>query len=138
MPDKHLYLVFTNAVEGHDDGLNDWYVARHFVDILGLDGLAAAQRFRTDGADPDVPFRYVVVYEVDDRDLDRAKAALRETARERSEALAAGREPRIPLHPGIANAKAFWCSPVTDRFEAPDRSEDDARSGAAGPARDDT
>lgn len=119
MPGRHLYLVFTNAAAGFEDELNDWYVARHFVDILGLDGISAAQRFVTEGAEPDVPFRYVVVYEVEAEDLERAKASLKETARERAEALAAGREPRIPLHPGIANAKSFWCSPVSDRIEAP-------------------
>jgi hypothetical protein len=120
MSTKHLYLVFTNAVDGHDDELNEWYVSRHFVDILGLDGLSAAQRFRTEGAEPDVPFRYLVVYEVNDEDVTRAKASLEETARERREALDSGREPRIPLNAAIANAKSFWCVPVTDRFEATD------------------
>ena len=115
---RHLYLVFTNAVEGRDDELNDWYTARHFVDMLGLDGFEAAQRFRVDGEVPELPFRYLVIYEVPEDRLEQAKESLRENARERAAALEAGREPRIPVSPHVANMRSFWVTATTDRFEA--------------------
>ena len=115
---RHLYLVFTNAVEGHEDELNEWYTRRHFLDMLQLDGFEAAQRFEIDPDVAELPFRYLVIYEVPEDKLEAAKQSLRDNARERSEALAAGREPRIPVSPLVANMRSFWCHATTDLFEA--------------------
>jgi hypothetical protein len=40
-----LMLVFTNPVEGQDDAFNEWYDSRHFVDVLNVPGVVAAQRY---------------------------------------------------------------------------------------------
>jgi len=115
---RHLYLVFTNAVDGAEEELNDWYTNRHFVDMLQLDGFEAAQRFEIDGDVAELPFRYLVIYEVPEDKLEQAKQSLRDNARERAEALEAGREPRIPVSTLVANMRSFWCTATTDRFEA--------------------
>ena len=44
--DRHLLLVFSNAVEGKDDEFNDWYTNVHLSDMLAADGFVTAQRFQ--------------------------------------------------------------------------------------------
>ena len=43
---KHVFVVFTNPVEGKDATYNDWYDNRHLPDVLDVPGFVSAQRFR--------------------------------------------------------------------------------------------
>ncbi|MFC4311990.1 hypothetical protein ACFPN2_23110 [Steroidobacter flavus] len=64
---KYFYIVLSNAAEGCDDEFNDWYTNQHVVDVLKVDGVIAAQRFRLapeQRRDPPFPYRYLTIYEV--------------------------------------------------------------------------
>ena len=114
--EKHLYVVFTNAVDGMEDEFNDWYTNRHIVDLVALDGFESAQRYELDAVPPEIPWRYLCIYEIPQGQLETAKAALAEVPKERQAAEAEGREPRVLLTPALADSKTFWCTAITARF----------------------
>ena len=92
-------LVLSNARTDKEDEFNRWY-DEHMRDTIDkLDGFASAQRFELaalPGA-PEVPYRYLVVYEVEDDRLERAYEQFLYGRQERAEAAAAGREPMIKV-----------------------------------------
>ena len=92
-------VVLSNARTDREDEFNRWY-DEHMRDTIDkLDGFAAAQRFELASLPdaPDVPYRYLVVYEVEDDRLERAYEQFRYGRRERAEAAAAGREPLVKV-----------------------------------------
>lgn len=113
MSRTYLMIAFTNPVEGEEAEYNRWYTDRHVRDILTLDGVSAAQRFEfveplAPGTEPP-RFRFLAMYEVEEENLETARAAFAEAARERAEALEAGREPRIPISPSMADDRvSYW------------------------------
>jgi hypothetical protein len=42
--EKHVFVVFTNAVEGQEDIYNEWYTDVHLKDVPKVPGIVAAQR----------------------------------------------------------------------------------------------
>ncbi len=40
-----IFVVRTNPTDGRHQEMNHWYTNRHIVDVVGMDGFAAAQRF---------------------------------------------------------------------------------------------
>ena len=71
MSAKHLFLMFTNAVEGRDEDFNQWYDERHVPEVLDqVPGFLAATRYRLDPAQregqPPAPYEYLVVYECEE------------------------------------------------------------------------
>jgi hypothetical protein len=92
-------LVLSNAKDGREAEFNQWY-DRHMRETIDkLDGFAAAQRFELadlDGA-PDVPYRYLAVYDVEDDRIARAYEQFLYGRQERAEAAAAGRQPMITV-----------------------------------------
>ncbi|OLT16157.1 hypothetical protein BJF78_14790 [Pseudonocardia sp. CNS-139] len=84
-----------------------------------------AQRFRLVDARmtrdaPAAPYRYLALYEVADGALERADAALFDLARrERAEALAAGRTPKLVMSPAMdPDLQTWWFESVTDVVES--------------------
>lgn len=66
-----VLVVFTKAVAGRDDDLNDWYTNIHVRDALRFRGSIAAQRFSLSGqqVEPvpvDFGWRYLALYDVFD------------------------------------------------------------------------
>jgi hypothetical protein len=62
---NHLFLVFSDPVEGCDAAYNTWY-DRHVQDILRLPGFVAAQRLiKRDVARSTAVHEYLTVYEID-------------------------------------------------------------------------
>jgi hypothetical protein len=61
------FLVFSNAVEGREDEYNDWYDNVHLREVVAVDGILSAQRFKlTDAQAGEIPaHRYLAIYEVD-------------------------------------------------------------------------
>jgi len=65
--EHHFWVVFTNAEEGQDAELNDWYEQHHVREILGVDGFVWGQRLqlhpdqRPGQAAP--PWKYLALYE---------------------------------------------------------------------------
>jgi hypothetical protein len=97
---RHLMLVLSNARDGREGEFNAWYDGHLRDTIDKLDGFAAAQRFELaaglDGA-PDVPYRYLAVYEIEDDRIARAFEQFLHGRQERAEATAAGRPPMISV-----------------------------------------
>lgn len=75
---KALYLVHTNCESGREAEFNDWYDNVHLRDLLGVDGIIAAQRFQLTGPGPQTVTRsgepavaqYLAVYELDTEDTE--------------------------------------------------------------------
>jgi hypothetical protein len=111
---RSILLVFSNPVDGREEEYNAWYSEHHLDEILAIDGFRLAQRFRlADDArmtrdTPDAPYRYLALYEVEDRA--RADSALFDLARrERAEALAAGRTPKLVMSPSMdPDLRTWW------------------------------
>jgi hypothetical protein len=79
---RHLFLVSTNAVEGHDDEFNEWYDGIHLREVLGLPEFVGAQRFELSAALPGSPApsqRYLTIYEIETDDVDGALQRLRDS-----------------------------------------------------------
>lgn len=77
--DENLLFVFSNAVEGRDRELNDWYLREHHPEILQIPGMVDAQRYRLD--EPAWPtqqealWRYLSVYRTAGTTADLLSAA---------------------------------------------------------------
>jgi hypothetical protein len=75
---KALYLVYTNCDPGREAEFNEWYDKVHLPDLLGVEGIVAAQRFQLTGPGPQtlgrngepVVAQYLAVYELDTEDTD--------------------------------------------------------------------
>jgi hypothetical protein len=122
MSGKALYLAFTEPVPGREAEYEDWYTNRHLGDIVALEGFHAAQRFKLTPANPgdeEPEFSYLAVYEIDADRFDAARAALDASGIERSEALAAGRPPLVPLSEALGKRRSFYCVPVSERIVEP-------------------
>ena len=62
--EKHLFVGFTNRVEGQDDAFNAWYSDVHLKDVLKVPGIVAAQRFKLSDVQrdaPPFPWRYLAL-----------------------------------------------------------------------------
>ena len=106
----HVMIVFTNALPGEDDEFNRWYDERHVTDVLEQGPFTSVRRYRL--ADHqlggEAPYRYLPLYDVEDNRLEEARDFLVWSRAEREEALAAGREPRVPISPVLANERVSW------------------------------
>lgn len=71
------FVVMSNPVQGHEDEYNHWYDTVHLHDVLAVEGVVSAQRFRFADIDDDAPpYRYLAVYEWDTDSVESARAAL--------------------------------------------------------------
>ena len=75
---RHVLVVLTNPAEGREDEYNKWYDEVHLREVLGIDGCAAAQRFKL--SEPQImedrSFSYLALYEIDAEDVGAALSAL--------------------------------------------------------------
>jgi hypothetical protein len=76
---KCLLLVLTNAVEGRELEFNEWYTSRHVRDILAINGVVSAQRFRFLAGREG--FGFLALYEIESDDPPAVLAAIRERDR---------------------------------------------------------
>src|SRR5436190_568213 len=53
--ERHVFVVFTNAVEGQENIYNEWYADVHLKDVLKVPGIVAAQRFKLSDVQRDAP-----------------------------------------------------------------------------------
>lgn len=81
---KSVWMVYTNCPADREQEFNDWYEHIHLPDLLTVDGIVAAQRFRL--AD-DVPAmaaasgapavaHYLALYELDTEDVAGVRTAV--------------------------------------------------------------
>jgi hypothetical protein len=118
---KHLMVVLSNAKPGQEDDFNRWYSQVHVLDTINkLDGFLSAQRFELANLPeaPPCPYRYLAIYEIDDDQLETAYAQFRWQRQERAEALAAGRDPLIPVSDTLdpSDFVVGFFSPITERM----------------------
>jgi hypothetical protein len=81
---KAVWLVYTNCPADREQEFNDWYEKMHLPDLLTVDGIVAAQRFRLpdDGSAMVSPAgapagaRYLALYELDTDDVAAVRAAV--------------------------------------------------------------
>lgn len=69
---KYIYTAFTNANPGREDEFNDWYDNRHLADLLNIQGIVSAQRFRSASVQRGnykSPYKYMTTYEIETNDL---------------------------------------------------------------------
>lgn len=117
---KHLMVVLSNARDGREEEFNRRY-DEHMRDTIDkLDGFACAQRFELAGLPgaPEVPYRYLTIYEVEDDRLARAYEQFRYGRQERAEALAAGRAPLVWVSESLdpERFRVGFYSAITDQL----------------------
>ncbi|MGE6743570.1 hypothetical protein ACQKGC_25160 [Allorhizobium pseudoryzae] len=109
---KHIFIVYTNAVEGRDDEYNNWYDDQHLNDVLKIPGVVAAQRFALSykqRLDPPFPWKYAAIYEIETDNLDDVITPLKEW-------IGTDRMPRSDaMEP---HREAYFFHPITTRREA--------------------
>jgi hypothetical protein len=120
---RPIMVVMTNAVEGRDEEFNRWYDDVHVRDVLAKGPFVSAERYRAAAAQPgaEPEYRYLAVYELEEGRVEEARDWLVWSRTEREEALAAGREPEIPIETGVLAEQrvSFFFEPVGERVEAP-------------------
>lgn len=66
-------IVLTNPAPGRDDEFNSWYDQIHIGDVLRVDGVRAARRFRAVDAGE---WRYAAIYDLECEDPNAVMAEI--------------------------------------------------------------
>jgi hypothetical protein len=97
-PERHILVVYTNAVAGREAEFNDWYDNEHLADVLRIPCFVGARRYtlspeKLDPEKPDFEYRYLAIYEIDGCSAREALDRLSEARKSMhlSEAMAAQR-----------------------------------------------
>jgi hypothetical protein len=99
-----IMVVLSNSNPARDAEFNSWYNDVHIVEVVkDLDGFESAQRFElaAEQIEESTQYRYLAIYRIKPGMLDVARSAVSDQRRERAEAAAAGREPKIKLDVSI-------------------------------------
>ena len=72
---RYQFVVSSNPVDGQEDEYNHWYDEQHLKDVLAVDGVVAAQRFKAAELTP-TTHGYMAVYDPETDDLPRSMAHL--------------------------------------------------------------
>lgn len=121
---RSLHIVLSKPPEGvSDEEFNRWYDA-HLDEILSVPGFVAATRYRLEPVveDPDVPYGFLAVYELEG-DPDAAIKALEEHGYGNKDSYAALKEVdsgTLEMPEWFTQARfASWnCIPLGERVEA--------------------
>jgi hypothetical protein len=101
------FVVLSNPVDGREAEYNEWYDNVHLADVLAVDGVVSAQRFKYADITGTAPYQYLAVYEWDVDDVTMARAALDK----------ARGEGRLPLSSALdrETVGAWFFEPLGDR-----------------------
>jgi hypothetical protein len=70
---RHIFVVFTNCTEGHEEEFNAWYNNRHQHDVVKVPGIISCQRLALSDSQVSLskrsPWRYLAIYEIETEDL---------------------------------------------------------------------
>ena len=66
---RYKLMVLTRPVEGRDQEFNDWYTNVHLDDLVAIDGIVSAQRFRAVKSLGGEAFPYLSIYEIEADDV---------------------------------------------------------------------
>jgi hypothetical protein len=92
---RYEVVVMSNPVEGQENEYNQWYDEQHLKDVLAVDGVVSAQRFKATDLTP-TTYGYMAVYGVDTDDLPKMMGDLGSRA---------GTE-RMPMSPAYDSVNA--------------------------------
>jgi hypothetical protein len=109
-PFDHM-IVLTNPRKGSEDEFNRWYDEVHIPDVLNkIGGYVGAHRFRRAEMrfDQNCPWKYLAIYDVPDGMITHSFERLQWSRSERKDAVAAGREPQVPIAPVMAEPRLAW------------------------------
>jgi len=70
---RYKMVVLTNPLDDRHEEFNDWYDNRHLADLLDLEGMESAQRYRLKLGDG---WTYMAIYDVETDDLDALMAEM--------------------------------------------------------------
>ncbi|HEX5195335.1 MAG TPA: hypothetical protein VFW09_21265 [Solirubrobacteraceae bacterium] len=104
-------VVLTNANPGTDVEFNRWYDEVHIPDIFNkIGGFVAAHRFRRAAlpVNGELEWGYMALYDIPKGTMEHCYSRLRWSRAEREEALAAGREPQVPIAPPMGDHRILW------------------------------
>ena len=81
---RYVFVVFTEPVEGRDAEYNEWYSDVHIPDVLKLDGIVAARRYKLAPMDPPQEGHplYLALYEIETDDLSQIPGAIKRAVEE--------------------------------------------------------
>lgn len=74
---EYKLLVLSNPVDGQDDEFNHWYDTVHLPDVLAVDGVVGAERFRLLSGGR---WRYLAIYSLECDDPAAVEAELKARA----------------------------------------------------------
>jgi hypothetical protein len=115
--DGAILVVLTRPLPGAENeaDYNRWYDERHLGDVLDvIGGFTAARRYKRVGDAGDWP--YIALYRIPDGAINHCVQRLAWSRVEREEAEAAGREPAVPLSPGMDLVRsAWWYEPLSSQ-----------------------
>jgi hypothetical protein len=72
---RYQLVVLSNPVDGQEDEYNRWYDEQHLKDILAVDGVVSAQRFKASELIP-TTHGYMAVYSLETDDVARVMGEL--------------------------------------------------------------
>jgi hypothetical protein len=108
----YYFMVLSNPADGQEDEFNSWYDEEHIEDLLSVEGITSAQRYRFAALGPgqdEAAYRYAAIYEAEADDVATAQQNL-------MTALTSGRFARSDaIAPG---ALATWFEPIGERRTA--------------------
>lgn len=75
---RYKLVVMTKPVDGREQEYNDWYQNVHLRDLVSIDGVKSAQRFRLNQAvtTQQPPLPYLAIYDVETSNIDAVIAEL--------------------------------------------------------------
>jgi len=79
---RYKLVVMTTPIEGREQEYNDWYREVHLNDLLEVDGIKSAQRFRLSRvvAPAGKPLPYLAIYDVETDNIDKTLEDLQNRA----------------------------------------------------------
>lgn len=96
-----ILMALMNAAPGQDEAFNRWYEERHLADVLSIDGMIRATRYRVAGAvhaEGSAPWAYLTIYEVE---AAAAASAAQELGRRRG-------TPALEMSDAMDEARLGW------------------------------
>lgn len=74
---KYKMMVMTSAVDGREQEFNDWYQNLHLQQLVAMDGVTSAQRYKATKILTDsITQPYLAVYDLETDDVDQVLATM--------------------------------------------------------------
>ena len=111
---NHLFVVFTNSVQGTDAEFNQWYNQHHQHEVVAVRGIRSCQRFALSNVQfplaPKWPWQYLALYEIETDNPAACMQALTDAISTGVVSMSDTMDPDIaswvfqPIHPRISSS----------------------------------